>query len=146
MIATRLSDDVSRGTAPFVSATTDNNGVVRRLDAPSIVVSGEPGKVQASLDALTAEFERVRRYGFDAGELDRVVRSYRSSSQADFDGRDTVQDADYISRYVDHFLIGTPIPDADTAYQIDKAIYDEVDPQAVATAFDDLLTGTRHLT
>ena len=33
MIATRLTDDVSRGVAPFVSSTTDNNGVVRRLDA-----------------------------------------------------------------------------------------------------------------
>ncbi len=91
---------------------------------------------------MTTEFERARRYGFDAGELDRVVRSYRSSSQADFDSRDTVQDADYVSRYVDHFLIGTPIPDADTSFQIDNAIYDEVTPESVGAAFDDLLAGS----
>ncbi len=142
MIATRLSDDVSRGGAPFVSATSSNNGVVRRLDAPSIMASGEPSKVQASLDAVTAEFERVRRFGFDAGELDRVVRSYRSTSQADFDSRDTVQDADFVSRYVDHFLIGTPIPDADASFQIDKAIYDEASPASVGAAFNDLLAGS----
>ncbi|MGZ4766585.1 MAG: insulinase family protein, partial [Ilumatobacteraceae bacterium] len=142
MIATRLSDDVSRGLAPFVSATSGNNGVVRRLDAPSIMASGEPPKVQASLDAVTAEFERVRRFGFDAGELDRVVRSYRSTSQADFDSRDTVQDADYVSRYVDHFLTGTPIPDADASFQIDKAIYDAATPVSVSAAFNDLLAGS----
>jgi zinc protease len=140
MIATRLSDDVSRGLAPFVSAVTDNNGVVRRLDAPSVAVSGEPGQLWASVEALTLEFERARRYGFDAGEISRAVNGLRSAAQAEFDGRDTVQDADFVSRYVDHFLIGSPIPDADTSFQIDKTILDDVTPEAVATAFSDLLS------
>ena len=139
MIATRLSDDISRGLAPFVSATTDNNGVVRHLDAPTVAVSGEPGQVQPSLEAVTLEFERARRYGFDAGELDRAVRSFRSSSQALFDGRDTVQDADFISRYVDHFLMAAPIPTADTTFQIAQAILDAATPESVAAAFDDRL-------
>ncbi|HEX2785959.1 MAG TPA: insulinase family protein [Ilumatobacteraceae bacterium] len=140
MITTRLTDDVSRGLAPFVSAVTDNNGLVRRLDAPSVAVSGEPAQLQASFEALTLELERARRYGFDAGELDRAVRGFRSSSQALFDGRDTVQDADFIARYVDHLLAGSSIPTADTTFQIDQAILDDVTPEAVASAFNDLLT------
>jgi zinc protease len=139
MISTRLTDDISRGLAPFVSAGTDNYDVVRHLDAPSIAVSGEPGQLSASVEALTLEFERARRYGFDAGELDRAVRGLRSTSQALFDGRDTVQDADFVGRYVDHFLVGTPIPTADTSFQIDQAILDDVTPEAVATAFNDRL-------
>jgi zinc protease len=140
MIATRLTDDVSRGLASYTSASTANNGVVRPLDAPGITVSGEPGKISASLDAVTAEFERVRRYGFDAGELDRALRSYRSASQAEFDGSDTIQDADFISRYVDRFLLGAAIPDADTSLQIDTAIYDAVTPKLVGEAFNSLLS------
>ena len=139
MIATGLTDDVSRGLAPFVSATTDNHGVVRWLDAPSVTVSGEPGQLWKSLEALTLEFERARRFGFDKGELDRVVRGYRSASQAEFDGSNTVQDVDLISRYIDHFLIGMPIPDADTSFQIDKATYDNVTPESVGKAFNDLV-------
>jgi zinc protease len=139
MIATRLTDDVSRGLAPFTSAFVSNNGAVRRLDAPAVMVSGEPGQLSASLDAVTAEFERVRRYGFDVGELDRAVRGYQSRLQAEFDSSDTVQDADYISRYVDHFLGGSPIPDADTSFQIYSAIYDDISPEAVSAAFNDLL-------
>jgi zinc protease len=142
MISTRLSDDVSRGLAKFVSASSGNNGVVRRLDAPSVTVSGEPAHVQESLEALTTELERARRYGFDAAELDRALRGYRSSTQADFDSRDTVQDVDFASRYVDSFLTGSSIPDADTSFQIDQAIYDAVTPNAVSTAFNDLLGGS----
>ena len=138
MIAKRLTDDISRGTASFTSASVIDNGFVRRLAAPSVTVSGQPGKVQASLDALTAEFERVRRHGFDAGELDQMLRSYRSGLQADFDGSDTVQDADYISQYVNHFLGGQPIPDADTTFQAYGSIYDDVTPDAVDSAFNEL--------
>ncbi len=141
MISTRLNDDVSRGLAKFVSASS-GNGVVRRLDAPSVMVSGEPAQVQASLDALTTEFERARRFGFDAGELDRALGSYRSASQAEFDGRDTVQDVDFVSRYVDNFLTGSSIPDADASFQIDQAIYDAVTPKSVGAAFNDLLAGS----
>ena len=142
MISTRLSDDVSRGLAKFVSASSGNNGVVRRLDAPTVKVSGEPAQVQASLDALTTEFERARRYGFDAGERDRALRSYRSASQAAFDGRDTVQDVDYASQYVDNFLSGSSIPGADTSFQIDQAIYDAVTTASVGAAFNGLLVGS----
>ena len=94
------------------------------------MVSGEPDQLSASLEALTTEFERARRYGFDEGELERVLRGYRSSLQADFDASDTVQDVDYISGYVDHFLSGSPIPDADTSFQIYDSIYDDVTPEA----------------
>ncbi len=138
MIATRLTDDISRGLAPYTSAVVDNNGVVRWLDAPSVEVSGEPTELSASMDAVTAEFERSRRYGFDAGELDRALRSYRSELQAEFGGSETVQDVDYISRYVDHFLDGRPIPNADTSFQIYDSIYADVTPEAVGTAFTEL--------
>ena len=139
MIVTRLNDDISRGLASFTSASVGNNGVVRRLDAPSVMVSGEPDQLPATLDAVTAEFERVRRFGFDSGELERTLGDYRSQNQAKFDGSDTVQDIDYISRYVDHFLIGQPIPTADESFQIYKSIYDEATPEAVGQAFNDLL-------
>ena len=104
MIATRLNDDISRGLTPYTSAYVGNNGVVRWLDAPSVMVSGEPARLSDSFDALTTEFERARRFGFDDGEVQRVLRGYRSGLQAEFDSSDTVADGEYISRYVDHFL------------------------------------------
>ena len=139
MMATRLNDDISRGIAPYSDATVSNNGVVRWLDAPSVIVSGEPAQLAASLDAVTTEFERVRRYGFTDGELERVLRDYRTSSQAQLDASNSVQDIEYISGYVDHFLVGLPIPDADTTFQIYNAIYDDVTSEAVGSAFNELL-------
>jgi zinc protease len=142
MITTRLSDDISRGTAPFTQASVSNNGFVRHLSAPGISVSGEPGQVQASLDAVTAEFERARRFGFDDGEFTRAMRTYRSSLQNDFDGSSTTQDSDFISRYVDHFLMSTPIPDADSSFQLYDQIYTDIKAADVGATFNDFLAHT----
>jgi zinc protease len=142
MIATRLNDDISRGTAPFTEASVSNNGFVRRLSAPGISVSGEPGQVQASLEAVTAEFERAHRFGFDDGEFSRAMRTYRSSLQNDFDGSSTTQDGDFISRYVDHFLMSTPIPDADSSYQLYDQIYTDISVTDVGAMFNDFLAHT----
>jgi zinc protease len=139
MIATRLNDDISRGIAPYTDATVSNNGFVRWLDAPSVMVSGEPDQLSASLDALLTEFERARRFGFANGELERVMRGYRSALQAQLDASDTVQDVEYISGYVGHFLSGSPIPDADTAFRIYSSVYDDATPEAVGSAFNDVL-------
>jgi hypothetical protein len=63
--------------------------------------------------------------------------------QAELDGSDTVQDLDYVSRYVDHFLDGQTIPDAETSYGIYTEIYNTITPDEVATAFDDLFASAR---
>jgi zinc protease len=139
MIATRLNDDISRGLAPYTDATVSNNGVVRWLDAPSVMVSGEPDQLSASLDAVMTEFERVRRHSFADGELERVLRGYRTALQAQFDASDTIQDIEHITEYVDHFLVGLPIPDADTSFQIFDSLYDDITPEAVGSAFNELL-------
>ncbi|HEY7628606.1 MAG TPA: insulinase family protein [Ilumatobacteraceae bacterium] len=140
MIATRLSDDVSRGTASFTSASASNEGLVRWLDAPSVVVDGEIAQLQDELDALLLEFERVRRFGFNESELDRALRGYRGAAQAQLDGSDTVQDLELASRYVDHFLTKTPVPNADAEFQLSNTIYDEVTVEAVNTAYEEMLS------
>ena len=107
------------------------------------MVSGRSGELPATIDALTDEFERARRFGFDAGEFDRAMRNYRSSLQAALDGSDTAQDIDYVSRYVDHFLNGQTIPDAETSYRIYNDIYTTITPEEVSAAFNDLFAGGR---
>ena len=142
MISTRLHDDISRGTASFTDSSVSNEGSVRRLDAPSVMVSGEPDALGDTLQAVTAEFERARRFGFDDGEFKRVMRDYRSSLQAKLDGSDTVQDAEYISGFVDHFLAAAPVPDIDTYFQITTSIYDDITADAVGAEFNEMLVNS----
>ncbi len=136
MIANRLGDDATLGSAPFDDAYVDNDSFVRALDAPSIVVVAKSGEGLGATDALLDEFERVHRFGFDAGELQRVVGQFRSSVDSVFAGRDTRQDADYADTYVDSFLVGTPVLTEQAAFDLSTFILDSVTVEQVNARFE----------
>ena len=135
MIATRLGNDALRGESPFDDARVDSSGFVRSLDAPGITVSADGDALEASVQAVFDEYERVRRYGFSQSEVDRVVESYRSSAQSAFDGRESRQDADFADEYVRHTLTDEPIPTADAQFEFTQAVLDRTVPETIAYRF-----------
>jgi zinc protease len=139
VIATRLDGDARRGEAPFDDASVDSSGFVRDLAAPEIAVSTDGDRIEASVVAILDEYERVRRYGITAEELDRAVATVRSSAQVTFDGRDTRQDADYAEEYVDHVLLGDPYVTADREFEFLSEVLDRASPETVAHVFLDRL-------
>ena len=135
MIATRLSDDATRGGVPFTAASVDSNDHVRAIDAPSVLVEAGGDDLGAALEALVTEFVRVDQHGFTPSELDRAVRSFRASVDAALDGADSTQDTDFAALYVGSFLEGYPTPDAETEHELWVDALDAVDVDAVDAAF-----------
>ena len=135
MIATRLGNDALRGEAPFDDARVDSSGFVRSLDAPEIIVSADGDALEASTQAVFDEYERVRRFGFSQSEVDRVVASYRTSAESNYDGRESRQDADFADEYVRHALTGEPIPTADAQLDFIDVVLDRATPETIAHRF-----------
>ena len=135
MIATRLGNEALRGEAPFDDARVDSSSFVRSLEAPGITVSADADALEASTQAVFDEYERVRRFGFSPAEVDRVVESYRSSAQSNYDGRNSRQDADYADEYVRHVLTDEPFPTADAQFEFTEAVLDRAAPETIAYRF-----------
>ena len=135
MVATRLTDDLARGQATFADAYRSDNNVVRRLDAPSVVVTAEQNGVDAAIEALLVEFERADRYGFAATELERAVASLRAAAIARYDSRDSTSDIDFAEQYVQHFLVGDPLLDASSQRTVLVDLYDSITADDVSQAF-----------
>ena len=135
IVATRLGNDALRGEAPFDDARVDSSGFVRGLDAPEIIVSADGDALEASAQAVFDEYERVRRFGFSAAEVDRVAEAYRSSAQSVYDGRESRQDADFADEYVRHALTDEPIPTADAQFEFTNAVLDRATPETIAYRF-----------
>ena len=137
MIVNRLSDDVSRGQAPFSEAYRSDNGMVRDLDAPSVVLTTQPDEADAAIDALLIEFERADRFGFNAGEFQRAMNTFRSDVVARYDARDSISDLDYAEQYVQHFLVGSPLLEPFTQRTVLTDLYDSITTDDVGAAFSD---------
>ncbi|MBI4936094.1 MAG: insulinase family protein [Actinobacteria bacterium] len=130
-IADRLRTDISESAAPFNSVDASSSSFVRPLDAPSVYLSANSGDAPAATQSLLDEFARVLQFGLHVDDVDRAVTEIRSFVEADYERRDTVQDANYADSLVAHFLAGSPSPSADVAYAAAVAVLDGLDAAAV---------------
>lgn len=136
VIANRLADDVSRGSAAFSSASVAGFDPVRPLAAPGLYLDADGADTEAAIDAALVEVERARRYGFTDRELERVLAEYRAALDSLLASADTVQDGDYADEAVNHFLVGAPMPPAAWLHDALSPLYDSMDTADVEAAYE----------
>jgi zinc protease len=135
IIGTRLSNDALRGDAPFDAASVSSSGFVRSLSAPEIFVSADGADIEASTQAVLDAYERVRRFGFTTAEVARAVEARRSAAEANYDGRDSRQDASYADEYVRHVLEGESLPTGQRWFDFVTDVLDRATPETLAYMF-----------
>lgn len=106
MMTQRLDEIRQKPDAPFIFAGTGYGNFVRDLDYFSASGVVAPGKVEAGIESLILENERVAKFGFTQSELDRVKRSVMNSAERAYKEMDKVESRAVVSRYVNHYLSG----------------------------------------
>ncbi len=135
MIATRLDNEALRGDAPYERAGASSASIVRGLNAPEITVDVAGENVAAAVEAITDEFERVRRFGFTQPEFDRAVAARRNVAEQNFLSRGSRQDVSYADEYVRHVLEDEWYVTADREFAFVTAVLDAATPESVADVF-----------
>ncbi|HEY5664755.1 MAG TPA: insulinase family protein [Ilumatobacter sp.] len=131
----RLDQDVASGVAPFDLIGPGTNSFVRSLDAPALYAITDVARVEATLQALLDEYTRADRFGFTADEVQLAVDSLRSDYDLFHAGRESAQDDDYATAYVEHALTGSSYPAIADEYAIAVAVLDGITAEAVALRF-----------
>lgn len=132
IVATRLDNDALRGDAPFERASAGSSSFVRLLSAPEVSVDVDGASVDASIEAIVDEFERVARFGVTPAELERAIASRRASAQRNFDGRDSRQDTSYADEYTRHVLEGEWYVPAQREFDFVNEVLDRATVETVA--------------
>lgn len=106
MLTQRLDEIRQKPDAPFIFAGTGYGNLVRDLDYFSASGVVATGKIEAGIQSLIVENERVARFGFTQAELDRVKRAVLNNAERSFKEMDKVESRAIVGRYVNHFLEG----------------------------------------
>ena len=110
MLDQRYAEVAQQADAPFLGANAGNGNLVRPTDVFGLFAVVQEEKALAGLDALMTEFERARRHGFTAGELERAkqdtLRFYESADKE----RENSDSSGYANEYVELFLNKTASP------------------------------------
>ena len=87
-----------------------------------MAADAKEGKDLQALAAIYREAQRVRLYGFTAGEYDRMKAEYLSQLESAYVNRNKVKNAQYGDELRDHYLANEPIPSKEDDYQIMKQL------------------------
>jgi zinc protease len=145
MLATRLHEDTLRGVTPYFDPSRAANEFVRTQGTDGIAATAHPEDLEATAAALLAEVERVRRFGFVAGELDRTVAELRSEVESEYEQRTTKQDAHFAAELVENFLGGSPAADAEEWRDLQLRLIDELTLDQVWATFAATIEATAPL-
>ncbi len=111
MMSSRFEEIAQKPEAPFLYGSSSYGGFIGDKDAFSLVAVAKTGKdINASIQTLLTENERVKQYGFVQTELDRAVKNILSRIENMYNERDKTKSAELIQELITNYLKGDGIP------------------------------------
>ena len=109
-IRLRLSDLSRTGDTAWRDAYFDDDYFYGRTRLYSFTLTAAPGSEFSAFAGLSAEVERVRRFGFTESEFRRTVDMYRRwLGSLDVEDED-LKSVNFAEEYVRNFMYGEPVP------------------------------------
>ncbi len=124
MQSERLAEIAMKPDAPFTGAYAyiGSIGVMPTLESVSYSISTQDGRLNEGFEAVYAEMEKTRRFGFTVGEFERAKANMLQSIEQQYNNRNDLPNGAYVDRYLDHFSENSPMPDAETEFKMDSEI------------------------
>lgn len=123
MINNRLDELRNSENPPFVFGYTYHGGTWARTKEAyqSFASTSESGQLTA-LKALLEENERVKRFGFTQGELNRAKVDILARLEKSFNDKDKTESNRLVGEYIRNFLENEPIPGIEWEYNFQKMV------------------------
>lgn len=121
MINNRLDELRNSNDPPFVFGFSFHGGTFSRTKEAyqSSAMTSETGQMNA-LRALLTENERVKRYGFQAGEFERAKKDIMARKERSFKDKDKRESNRIIGAYVNNYLEKSPMVSVSWDYEFYK--------------------------
>lgn len=118
----RLDELARRPDAKFLGAGIGDSALSKGVDAVSLSVTVQSGRIPEGLAAAGLEAKRAREFGFHPDEIDREKRSLTASYERAYAERDKTESGSFAQEYLDLFLEGDPSPGIAYEYQLAKQL------------------------
>ena len=117
MLNYRFQDLALEPDASLVAGGSFYSELVKEKDAFSAVYLAKASKETQALYDLLIQLEKMRRYGFNASELERVKTEMLTQYEELYNERNTVRNISYAQEYIRHYLDDEVIPGIEWEYK-----------------------------
>ncbi len=141
MMRNRFSEIVQKGNPPFVSGSLNYGSfLARNYNALTLSATVREKEEAKGFEAALTELERVRRFGFTKGELERAKATMLSNFENMYKQRDKISNDEWASQVRDNFLTGEPLPSMDLQYDYYKQILPQITLDEVTARLKGLIS------
>jgi len=124
MLNQRLSELVQAAEPPFVFGFTSyGDSFVKKINEYSSFASVGENNVESGLKALLVENERVKKFGFTDGELERAKKRLLNSLERGAKEQDKTNSENYARQYVEAFLEKNVVPSQQFLLDFAKQVF-----------------------
>lgn len=129
----RLQEISMKPDAPFLGAGMGSGeiGVIPTLNATTFVAMTQDGKLAEGFEAIYTEMEKVRRHGFTQGEFERAQNDLMRRAERAYANRNDRRNGEFVQTYLNNYSKNTPMPDAETEWQLDSMLIKMINVEAV---------------
>ncbi len=111
MMSSRFDEIAQKPESPFLFGNSSYGSFIGDKDAFTLLAVAKTGKdINASIQTLLTENERVKQYGFVQTELERAIKNILARMENAFNERDKTKSAELIPELMEHYLKGEAIP------------------------------------
>jgi zinc protease len=127
MIGSRLQEATKKPNAPFVYAIMNYSPFMANLDAfVNVVLPKSADGLEAAVKGIIDEQNRLKKFGFTQGELDRAKKDFFESTEKAYKEKDKTQSAAFVGSLIQNYLHGTAYENADFRYEFSKKQLDGI--------------------
>src|SRR5690606_28059162 len=91
IVSNRFGELTRHADPPFIQGGGSIGNFMYGLDALSMLLVAKPGELERGAKAVLTEFERIKRHGLTASELERAKSNYLTQLEAQYNERDKRQ-------------------------------------------------------
>ncbi|MDR3194428.1 MAG: insulinase family protein [Tannerella sp.] len=116
----RFSELLQKASPPFINAYAGDGEymIAKTKDAWTAAAIVKPDALDEAMNALTAETNRVKRFGFTAAENDRARTTILKMMESAYNEREKQKNGVFAEEFVRHFTDGECIPGIEMEYKL----------------------------
>ena len=140
MLNNRLNELTNSPTPPFTFGFSYHGGTyARNKEAYQSFAMVQEDKQIVALKVLVTENERVKKYGFTKGELDRAKSEILAQYEKMFNDRDKTNSENFVGEYQSYFLENVPAPGIEWEFNAAKKLIPAIELKDVNGLIKDFL-------
>ncbi|MCJ8210605.1 insulinase family protein [Mucilaginibacter sp. RS28] len=127
MLNARISELTQKADPPFLFGQVNYGNFIGKQDAlTEVAVAKTADQLKLAIDAVLAETERARKFGFTESEFARAKQATMTAMENSYKERDKTRSDRFVGEYQRNFLDNEPIPGIEWEYKFYQDNLDKI--------------------